>query len=87
MSDNTLYADGFDDAIVGIDYISFPARVIYDKNKMVEILMEKDDMPLDDAIEFLEFNTWSAYVGEGTPIFAHIGNKSEVEEVIENFGL
>jgi hypothetical protein len=26
-------------------------------------------MAFDEALEFLEFNTFSAYVGEGTPIF------------------
>ncbi len=33
MADETLFADGFDEAIVGIDYISYPPRIIYDKNK------------------------------------------------------
>jgi len=86
MQDQTLYADGFEEAIVGIDYIASPARVIYDKNKMVEILME-EGMELDDAIEFLEYNVWNAYVGEGTPIYAHIGSKEEVQELINDYGL
>ena len=60
--DRTLYADGFEEAIVGIDYLCTPARVIYDKNKMVEILMEADDMTLEDAIEYLEYNVFCAYV-------------------------
>ena len=28
-----------------------------------------NDMTIDDAIEYLEYNTFSAYVGEYTPIF------------------
>ena len=87
MEDQTLYADGFEDAIVGIDYIAHPARIVYDKNKMVEILVEKEDMELNDAIEFLEYNVWGAYVGEGTPIYAHIGPRQEIEELIEDHGL
>jgi hypothetical protein len=87
MADETLFADGFDEAIVGIDYISYPARIIYDKNKMVEILVENDGMSLEDAIEYLEYNTWCAYVGEGTPIFAHLGGKSDIQELIEMHGL
>lgn len=60
-----LKADGFDAAIIGIDVSS--ERLIYDKEKMVEIL--SSEMSIEDAIEFLEFNTWSAYVGEHTPIY------------------
>tara|TARA_R110000868_G_scaffold176413_1_gene414121 strand:+ start:2686 stop:2958 length:273 start_codon:yes stop_codon:yes gene_type:complete len=85
--DRTLYADGFEEAIVGIDYLCTPARVIYDKNKMVEILMEADDMTLEDAIEYLEYNVFCAYVGEGTPIYAHIGSRQEVQDLIDEYDL
>jgi len=86
MEDVTLYADGFEEAVVGIDYICSPPRIIYDKNKMVEILME-EGMELDDAIEHLEYNVWCAYVGAGTPIYAHIGPKAEIDNLIEDYGL
>jgi hypothetical protein len=64
-----MKADGFDDAIVGVE----PTMMIlvYDRNKMIEIL-KKQEMSEDDAIEYLEFNTWSAYIGEKTPIYIHI---------------
>jgi hypothetical protein len=63
--DTLLFADGFDDAIIGLETNSL--RVVYSKQKMIQLLL--DDMELDDAIEYLEFNTWSAYVGEQTPIY------------------
>jgi len=62
---NYLKADGFDEAIIGVDTLA--ERIIYDKRKMVKILLE--EMSEDDAIEFLEYNTWNAYVGEHTPIY------------------
>ena len=62
---NYLKADGFDAAIIGVDTLA--ERIIYDKRKMVQILLE--EMSEDDAIEFLEYNTWNAYVGEHTPIY------------------
>ena len=31
--------------------------------------MKNDDMNFEDAVEFLEFNTWQAWMGEGTPIY------------------
>jgi len=38
---------------------------------MVELLMEEDELSEEDAWEFLEFNTFCAYVGEQTPIFVN----------------
>lgn len=73
-----LKADGFDEAIIGIDSIN--ERIIYSKRKMIEILM--DDMDEDEAIEFLEFNTWNTYVGEHTPIYCDVMSIDEIEKLL-----
>jgi hypothetical protein len=65
-----LKADGFDDAVIGFEFNTM--RLVYDKNKMIHILIENDGMDYEDAIEYLEFNTWSAYIGEKTPIYIEI---------------
>lgn len=65
--DEIMKADGFDEAIIGTDYRT--DRIVYSIYKCVKILMKRDRMAFDEALEFLEFNTFSAYVGEGTPIF------------------
>ena len=67
-SPESIIADGFDDAIIGL---SWDSKVVYDANKCIEILIGEDEVTYDDAIEFLEFNTFSAYVGENTPIFIY----------------
>jgi hypothetical protein len=64
-----LLADGFDEALLGLDMIS--KRVIYDSNKMIQILIKTEGMTLNDAIEYLEYNTWNTYVGDKTPIFLY----------------
>lgn len=64
--DTLLFADGFDDAIVGLDTLSL--RVVYSKQQMIQILID-EDMTVEDAIEYLEYNTWNTYVGEQTPIY------------------
>ena len=64
-------------AIIGIDSIG--ERIIYSKQKMVEILSE--EMTDEEAIEFLEYNTWNAYVGEHTPIYC---DEMTIEELEEN---
>ena len=65
--ENILKADGFDNAVIGIDITSM--RLIYSKLKCIEVLMLDDDMDYEDAIEYLEYNTFNAYVGEQTPIW------------------
>lgn len=62
-----LKADGFDEAIVGICKAS--ERIVYDKDKMIQLLIDRDGMTWEDAIEYLEYNTFCAYVGEHTPIY------------------
>ena len=65
-----LLADGFDDCIVGTCYTPGPGfRAVYDVDKMIETLVERDGMSWEEAWEYFEFNTEGAYVGEKTPIF------------------
>lgn len=67
--DDTLYADGFEDALIGIG-IQFDKRfAVYDYEKCVEILIDKEKMNREEAEEWMEFNVVGAYVGEHTPIF------------------
>jgi hypothetical protein len=65
--DEVLIADGFNEAVIGYDDRSH--RVVYDAYECIMILMNRDKMSYDEALEFLEHNTFSAYVGENTPIF------------------
>jgi hypothetical protein len=62
-----MFADGFDDAIIGLDMVDL--RVVYDSGKMTEILVQSENMELLEAIEYLEYNVYNAYVGEKTPIY------------------
>jgi hypothetical protein len=43
---------------------------VYSYAKMIEV-HQADGMSRDEAIEFLEFNTLGAYVGEQTPAIIH----------------
>lgn len=65
-----LKADGFDGAVIGVDPNTM--RLIYDREKMISILVEDEEMEEIDAIEYLEYNTWNTYFGEQTPIYINI---------------
>ena len=61
-----LKADGFDNAIIGID--SHSLRLIYSCRMAIEILVE-EGMSEYDAMEHFEYNVINSYVGEKTPIW------------------
>lgn len=62
-----LAAEGFDSAIVGSDMES--GRIIYAESLCIKILQERDGMSEEQALEFMDYNVYGAYVGEGKPIF------------------
>lgn len=64
--EDLLIADGFDEAILGIEENTM--RVIYSVSKCLEII-EAEGMPEQEALEHFYFNVQGSYVGEKTPIF------------------
>jgi hypothetical protein len=62
----------FDEAIIGPAYIwRDQTRVnvlVYDAEKMREILMRRDGMSSEEAREFIEFNIEDGYLGPETPV-------------------
>lgn len=65
-----MVADGFDDAIIGVLLRpDAPAVVVYDAVAMQEIVM-REGVSEEEAIEHLQVNTFGAYVGERTPLYA-----------------
>ena len=73
-----LKADGFDGAIIGVD--ANVERIVYDKYKMIEILISQG-WEHDDALEHLEYNVWCAYVGENTPIYVDVMGIKEINDL------
>jgi hypothetical protein len=84
INPEALTIDGFDDAIVGIgERINLGPVVIYDEEKMIEIIMNDMDVSVDEleegetiedkkysmSLEHFEFNIKGAWVGKFTPIF------------------
>lgn len=62
-----LKADGFDDAIIGVDELSM--RLIYSVSKCIWVLTDRDGMTEEEAWEHFEFNVRGSWVGEKTPIW------------------
>ena len=73
-----LTVDGFDAAVIGHEPNA--DRFIYDRQKMIEIVMQEWEMEEIEAIEYLEYNVWGAYVGEHTPIYINLGTLTDITQ-------
>lgn len=73
IDEEILFADGFEDALLGtvVQFNRGPVA-LYDWDKCVKILMNRDDMTYEEAVEWMDFNVTGAWLGEQTPAFAHL---------------
>ena len=65
-----LLADGFEGAFIGVSTrCGQPTLAVYDANKCLQILIDRDDMNHEEALEYFNFNVIGAWVGDETPLF------------------
>ena len=69
LNPEALFADGFEDALVGYVEIFNRLIAVYDRERCISILVERDGMTEEEAEEYFSFNVTGAYVGENTPAF------------------
>ena len=80
--DECIILDGLDSAIAGIgSQYGKPTLIVYDEALIIKTLEADQEMKLDEAWEFYEFNIKHAYYGEGTPIIMQTTDTME-----EHFG-
>lgn len=61
---DAIFWDNLDSAIIGV---STDGRVVYSMERMLEHF-QSEGMSEDEAIEWVDYNILSSYVGEHTPI-------------------
>ena len=67
----TVPADGFEEALIGDGQQFNDPDAVYDTQKCLSILQERDGMSEDEAVEYFDYNVQGAYVGDSTPIFLY----------------
>ena len=73
--------DGFDNAIIGVGgRCNTDPMIVYDYDKMVKVLVTRDDMSYEEAEEYIDFNIVGAWIGDTTPIIVTKKNIEEIEE-------
>ena len=73
MNEEAKIAVGFDEAVIGSDYNQ--GRAVYSIERIIQILITRDGMSMDEAIEYFDFNIGGSYVGEMTPVYVWTEDK------------
>jgi hypothetical protein len=70
-----LFADGFDDCIIGVSSgFDSAYKIVYDIGKIIDRLIA-DGMSSEEAEEYFDFNILGAYVGDRTPLYVNVYEK------------
>ena len=70
INPDAIIVDGFNDAIIGLaERINLGPVVAYDVDKMLEIMVERDKMTYEEAMEYFDYNILGAWMGENTPVY------------------
>ena len=70
-AENAVLLDGLEGAIVGIveDFGSPGRKMLYSKQRILDILQERDLMTMGEAEEFYDYNILGLYAGEQNAVF------------------
>jgi hypothetical protein len=69
FDDSIITADGFELAFLGCGYSFGGAYAIYNFSTCMEILMQRDGMTYEEAMEYYDYNIFGSWMGDNTPIF------------------
>lgn len=74
VGEEALFADGFDEALIGHVQRGASMVALYDANKCIEIMITRDGMTEEESREFFDYNVLGTWLGEMTPAFAWLSN-------------
>lgn len=88
MKDNKpLLAEGFDSAVLGMSRGTLGEDVaVYSIDRCIDVLVKRDGMSEDEAIEYMNFNVLDAYLGPMTPIFVYEMDAEAINEYADSLG-
>lgn len=70
LEEGTIILEGFDEAYIGATH---EGAAVYDFEKMVEVLMKRDGMTDEEAMDWLNYNTIRSldYIPDPTPVILY----------------
>ena len=70
IAEGAIILDGLDDAIIGVvEGFGVGNRILYSKNKILDILSKRDGMTWSESEEFYDYNILGLYASEQNPVF------------------
>ena len=70
--EDIMLMDGFEEAFIGFSKrCGQPTLATYSYEKMLQVLIERDEMDVEEADEYIMYNCEGAWMGELTPIILH----------------
>ena len=73
-AEGAVLLDGLESAIIGIvQEFGNGNRVLYSKQRILDILQERDQMTMGEAEEFYDYNILGLYAGEQNAVFLDQG--------------
>ena len=82
--DQLIVADGYDEAFIGVGYRGGERFAAYDHDKLIGILMKRDEMSREDALDFFEFNIAGSSIGDSMPVYVDVMPLAEFTYVPRN---
>jgi hypothetical protein len=67
-----MLMDGFEEAFIGFSKrCGQPTLATYSFDKMIQVLVERDQMDVMEAEEYISYNCVGAWMGELTPVILY----------------
>ena len=67
-----MLMDGFEEAFIGFSKrCGQPTLATYSFEKMLQVLVERDDMDVMEAEEYISYNCAGAWMGDLTPVILY----------------
>lgn len=83
-NEDALIADGLDEALIGVaERINLGPVAAYSVEKIYEILMNRDGMTYEEAIEFFDYNIKGAWMGEYTPVYVYTNEEQDERTIVQ----
>lgn len=80
-AEGAIMLDGLESAIIGVvQEFGNGVRILYSKDKILQILQERDGMTYTESEEFFDYNIIGGHYGEQNPVFLD----RELEPVNDN---
>ena len=70
FAEGAIILDGLNDAIIGVvEEFGNGPRILYSKNKIIDILCDRDGMTWSESEEFYDYNILCLHAGEQNTVF------------------